>query len=125
MSIEAAIRRACNACNASENADVTREAAQTLAVTPVTSVTPEKTNVEAHTAPACTAEWLRAQGVEPLREDPPFIEQHLPVEPGRRAAALRAYVNAWHTAANAETAPQRKQNAGIRHANTLLREGRL
>jgi hypothetical protein len=121
------VRRACNACNATENADVTPEAAQTLDATLVTPVTPEKTNAEVKTenAPECTAEWLQAQGVEPLREDLPFIERHLPWQPERRAAVLWRYVDAWLTAAAEEPAPHRKQNAGIRTANTLLREGRL
>ncbi|WP_144244365.1 hypothetical protein [Pseudohaliea rubra] len=125
MSLEEAISRARNACNATATADVTPEAAQTLGATPVTCATPKQSNAETENAPACTAEWLRAQGVEPLRDDPPFIEQHLPIGQAKRAAVLWRYVDAWRAAADAEPQPHRKANAGIRHANTQLREGKL
>lgn len=125
MSLEEAIARARNACNATATEDVTPGAAQTLTATPVTSVTAEKTNAELKNAPACTAEWLRAQGVEPLRDDVPFIERHLPRDPKRRGVVLWRYVEAWHEATDAEPVLHRKANAGTQHANARLREDDL
>ena len=117
------VRLACNACNATEKANVTPEAAQTLAATPVTPVTPENTNAEAEkdNLPECTAEWLQAQGVAPLREDVRHIARFLPCEPAQDEMLLRQYVEVWLTTADAESLPHQRDNAGRRAANIFIR----
>ena len=127
MDIAEVIRLACNVCNAAENTDVAPGAAKTLAATPVTPVTSEKISAEADTenAPECTAEWLQAQGVAPLREDVQHIARHLPINPAERADMLWRYVNTWLAAADAEPAAHRKSSTGRRAANIATLEGRL
>jgi hypothetical protein len=119
------IRQFCNVCNVTENADVTLQPAQTLGATSVTSVTPEKTNAEAENAPACTAEWFRAQGCEVLRDDLAFMVGRLPTAVRSREAVLRAYAACWLAAMDQEPVSHRKENAGRLAANTALREGLL
>lgn len=127
MSLSDVIKRFCITCISAAKTSDTPEAAPLLGVAAVSLVSPKTSEADAETenAPACTAEWFRAQGVDPLREDLPFIERHLPWEPELRAAVLLGYVDAWRAAADAEPASHRKQNAGIRAANTALREGTL
>lgn len=80
---------------------------------------------ESSEVPACTAEWLRAQGCAVLPADVAFIHRHLPRATHRRRAILCGYVACWLAAMERELLPHRKENRGRFTANTRLREGRL
>lgn len=126
MALEDVIARLSNQSNQPEKTLVTAEAAKTLAVTRVTTVTSNSVEAEPKTETPGTLRWLRELGcTDAGPEEVQHLMRYLPREPAERKRVLVAYVAEWLAAAETTPLPHQKQGAGRKAANTALREGTL